>query len=55
VADRPARKPTAIQSLSSALPGWGEKMLSKSRINQIVLNRMVCVRLYEANVMVGLN
>jgi hypothetical protein len=37
----------AIQSVSLAFPGWGEKMLSNSSINQIVFNRMVSLRLYE--------
>jgi hypothetical protein len=53
VADRPARKPTAVQSVSSALPGWGEQKLSNSSIHQIVLNRMLCVRSYEVKVMRG--
>jgi hypothetical protein len=53
VADRPARKPTAIQCVSPALPGWGEQKFSNSNINQIVLSRMVCLRVYEVNVIGG--
>jgi hypothetical protein len=37
----------AVQFVSLAFPSWGEKMLSNSSINPIVLNRMVSLRLDE--------